>query len=391
MLLIIEALLLILASLGQDHRVAAAVEGQIFPLDMAPNSVDDVYDGCADKMANLVESNYLEKEINNSPDFKNAWQEGEVNATEQDDTLTKNNSIAIYVYTNNNSNVYSNFNMAVRNGKQNYKEQTFKWYSLQFLLTDAVKKLTRTQNKCKTTYRGTTVEFYKNVTGENVRFGSFTSSSLERKVAQDFGKQSCFKIKTCEGADVIKYSKYPEQKEVLIPPYEMFKVTDVKTKKDQKNLWCETVYQLESIGKKSDLNCTVAFKKPTKFHKNPPRFNIYAFCRCFSLNLGGIISHGYYEIYQLEAFIGIVKLCGCLEEHQLGVHQLSPTDGETYIKHQWPRRHRLISSNGEIYKGHHQPRRHRQKISQRRSCYQFLHSVGTDHITLELLRPCYRV
>ncbi|ROL51126.1 hypothetical protein DPX16_12035 [Anabarilius grahami] len=58
MLLIIEALLLILAALGQDHRAAA---GQIFPLDMALNSVDDQYDGCKENMEKLVETKYIEK------------------------------------------------------------------------------------------------------------------------------------------------------------------------------------------------------------------------------------------------------------------------------------------------------------------------------------------
>ncbi|KAL1278821.1 hypothetical protein QQF64_025494 [Cirrhinus molitorella] len=185
MLLITEALLLILAALGQDHKAGAR---KIYPLDMALNSVDDGYDGCTVKMANLVTTKYLEKEINNSTDFKKAWQEGEVNATAPEDNLTRNHSIAIYMYTNLNSNIYRNFNMAVRNGRK-------------------------------------------------IRFGSFTSSSLELKVAQDFGNKSCFEIKTCEGADVIKYSKYPEQKEVLIPPYEKFKVTAVKTRKYHKNLW----------------------------------------------------------------------------------------------------------------------------------------------------------
>ncbi|ROL53030.1 hypothetical protein DPX16_7972 [Anabarilius grahami] len=60
MLLIIEALLLILAALGEDHRAAAR---QIFPLDMALNSVDDQYYGCREKMANLVKTKYLKKEI----------------------------------------------------------------------------------------------------------------------------------------------------------------------------------------------------------------------------------------------------------------------------------------------------------------------------------------
>ncbi|XP_067283017.1 ecto-ADP-ribosyltransferase 5-like [Pseudorasbora parva] len=255
MLLIIEALLLILAALGQDHRAAAAaaVKGKIFPLDMALNSVDNHYIGCKKRMANLVKGQYLENEMNNSAEFKKAWQEAEMNATAPEDKLTRNNSIAIYVYTNLNSSIYSNFNVAVHNGKQHYTNQTFKWYSLHFLLTDAIQILSKTQNKCKSTYRGTKTEFNYNVTDKEVRFGSFVSSSLNRKVAQRFGTKSCFEIKTCKGADVIKYSKYPEQKEVLIPPYEKFKVTAVTTRKQQKNLWCETVYKLESSGTRSDL------------------------------------------------------------------------------------------------------------------------------------------
>ncbi|XP_059414957.1 erythroblast NAD(P)(+)--arginine ADP-ribosyltransferase-like isoform X2 [Carassius carassius] len=275
MLLIIEALLLILAALGQDHRAAAA--RKIYPLDIAQNSVDDQYGGCKVKMAHLVKTKYLEKEINNSTDFRNAWQEGEANATAPEDNLTRNHSIAIYVYTNLNSNIYRNFNMAVRNGKK-------------------------------------------------VCFGSFTSSSLERKIAQDFGNKSCFEIKTCEGADVIKYSKYPEQKEVLIPPYEKFKVTAVKMRKYHKNLWCDTVYRLESSVKRSDLNCAVAFKKPSKFLKNTSTFNTSAFCRCFYRKL--MASQGHTN----SKFIG--RPCGCLGQNQMLIHaRLNPTDGETHTGH----------------------------------------------------------
>ncbi|KAL1278832.1 hypothetical protein QQF64_025505 [Cirrhinus molitorella] len=63
MLLIIEALLLISAALGQDHR--AAVEKKC-PLDMAPNSVDDQYDSCTNEMAKLVETKYLKQEMSDS-------------------------------------------------------------------------------------------------------------------------------------------------------------------------------------------------------------------------------------------------------------------------------------------------------------------------------------
>uniref|UniRef100_A0A8C1MG97 NAD(P)(+)--arginine ADP-ribosyltransferase n=1 Tax=Cyprinus carpio TaxID=7962 RepID=A0A8C1MG97_CYPCA len=246
MLLIIEALLLILAALGQDHRAAA-----VYQLDMALNSVDDQYDGCKEKYKHLEN---LGKEMFLN-DFNLVYQGDEKNAKKPEDNLKKIHSVSIYMYTNKDSNVYSNFNNDVRSGKQTYENGQFKWYSLQYLLTDAIQILKKTQNKCYLTYRGTPAEFGKDVLNKEIRLGSFTSSSLNRKVAQDFGTKSCFEIETCEGADVIKYSKYPEQEEVLIPPYETFKVTAVKKRADQKDLWCDIVYILKQTGKKSYLNC----------------------------------------------------------------------------------------------------------------------------------------
>ncbi|XP_016389164.1 T-cell ecto-ADP-ribosyltransferase 1-like [Sinocyclocheilus rhinocerous] len=256
MLLIIEALLLILAALGQDHR-AAAVEGQPFPLNMATNSVDDQYEGCRENMANQVEKEYLIKERKNS-EFNLAWRKGETRFKKPEDKLTKNHLIAIYVYTD--SQVFKDFNNDARSGKQNYKDKLYKWYSLHFLLTDAIQIL-KQQNKCIKTYRGTKVKFNEDVKNHEVRFGSFASSSLNNERAKFFGTVSCFEIHTCEGADVTKYSKLKREQEVLIPPYEKFKVIDVKTK-GQEGAWCDTVFTLESTGRKSDLNC--ALSKSTK-------------------------------------------------------------------------------------------------------------------------------
>ncbi|XP_056305661.1 ecto-ADP-ribosyltransferase 5-like [Danio aesculapii] len=252
----IEALLLIVAAL-QDHTVAD--EGQIYPLDMALNSVDVQYKGCTEKMAALVKTKYLPMEMNNSIEFKNTWQDGESKAKNPQDNLQQIHSVALYVYTNNNSNVYRTFNNAVRGEKQNYKDRKFAWYSLHFLITEGIQILKKTQNKCYSTFRGTTVEFEKDVLNKEVRLGSFTSSSLDRAVAQGFGPRSCFEIETCEGVDVIKYSKYPDQKEVLIPPYEKFKVVAVKTK-GQTGAWCDTLYTLKSSGKISYMNCVVDAK-----------------------------------------------------------------------------------------------------------------------------------
>ncbi|XP_067283005.1 NAD(P)(+)--arginine ADP-ribosyltransferase 2-like [Pseudorasbora parva] len=262
MLLIIEALL-ILAALGQDHRAAAAaVKGQIFPLDMAEKSVDDQYMGCRGKMADLVETK-LKKELNKSPDFKTAWDKGKEFVNGPRDDLTENNLIAIYVYSA--ATVYRNFNADTRLDKNKYIDKKYKWYSLHFLLTEAIQILNKTQNQCHTTYRGTNVEFNKDVLNKEVRFGSFASSSLDIKVTKNFGTKSCFEIYTCEGANVAEYSKLPHEKEVLIPPYEKFIVTAVKTRVEQKDLWCETVFTLKSSGTRSDLNCA---QKPSRILKN---------------------------------------------------------------------------------------------------------------------------
>ncbi|KAK9978446.1 hypothetical protein ABG768_020197 [Culter alburnus] len=252
MLLIIEALLLILAALGQDHRAAA---GNIYPLNMALNSIDDQYKGCSENMTHLVKTEYLEKEMSASAEFNKTWQEGEEKAKKAEDKLQQIHSVSIHVYTNKDSKVYSNFTSATRTDKQKYKEGTFQWYSLHFLLTEAIQILKKTQNRCYVTYRGTNVKF--DVQNKEVHLSSFSSSSLDRKVIQGFGNKSCFEIYTCEGANLTKYSKYPDEREVLIPPYETFKVTAVRNRTDQPDLWCETVFVLNSTGKTSDLNCAL--------------------------------------------------------------------------------------------------------------------------------------
>ncbi|ROL42414.1 NAD(P)(+)--arginine ADP-ribosyltransferase 2 [Anabarilius grahami] len=249
MLLIIEALLF-LAALRQDHRAAA--EETVYPLDMAPDSVDDRYYGCEKIMADLVNKKYLAMEKNNSPNFKAAWIIADKKTSKLNifSKLSTQHKIAIKVCAD--DNVRSEFSHDTRTGRQSYKDNTYKWYSLHFLLTEAIQILKKKENKCFDTFRGTNDKFdYQS--GE-VGFGSFASSSLNRERAKRFGRVSCFEIHTCEGAEVTKYSRYPDEKEVLIPPYEKFNVV-VKTKTDDPNLWCETVYILKNSGIRNELNC----------------------------------------------------------------------------------------------------------------------------------------
>ncbi|XP_073721037.1 erythroblast NAD(P)(+)--arginine ADP-ribosyltransferase-like [Misgurnus anguillicaudatus] len=254
------ALILIVTTkvvLGQDDRLR--IKRSKYPLNMAEDSVDDLYDGCTLKMEKLVTTKYLPEEIHaNIAGFGTVWENSENNISGPKDNLKRNHLIAISVYTG--GIVYSKFNKDVKNGKQEYEDKTFKWYSLHFWLTRAIQTLKITQQECKSTFSGTSVKYHfaKNT---EIRFGSFASSFLDREVTTNFGTESCFEIetcfeiKTCHGADVSKYSQFPNQKEVLIPPYEKFKVTNIRT--GQKGDWCNTVFELKSTGIKSNLNCAV--------------------------------------------------------------------------------------------------------------------------------------
>lgn len=222
----------------------------MLPLDMAKNSVDDQYRGCIEKMLRLVKDKYLAEELLKLPNFNSAWKKGEIFCEQhKNDILLMDHCIALNVYTDDHK-VYQLFNDDTRIGRANYTKNKYKYYSLHFLLTDAVHRL---RMPCNTTYRGVGAVFEKNVVNKKFRFGSFTSSSFSKTVAMHFGRQSCFKITTCYGVSVRNYSTRPYQEEVLIPPYEVFRVTDVSY--SPSDFMCNTVYTVKSIAIRSNLNC----------------------------------------------------------------------------------------------------------------------------------------
>ncbi|XP_029622365.1 ecto-ADP-ribosyltransferase 5 [Salmo trutta] len=226
-----------------------------FPLDIAPKSIDDQYEGCIKYMYNEVKTVYLPRERNTSTDFNNAWNEAEEKAKPSIRGLQKEHSMAIYVYTNDEPEIYRVFNRQVRDGRSNYGT-TFQYHSLHFYLTEAIQILKQSKTTCMITYRRTDVYFDKDVVNKNIRFGTFTSSTLNKTLGRDsFGETSCFNITTCFGADISHYSVFTEEREVLIPPYEVFTVTNIQTKSPENNLLCEVVYTLVSTGVQSDLNC----------------------------------------------------------------------------------------------------------------------------------------
>ncbi|XP_022540133.2 NAD(P)(+)--arginine ADP-ribosyltransferase 2-like [Astyanax mexicanus] len=227
------------------------ISAEVFPLNMAENSVDDFFENCSRAMLELVESKYTKYEKEHTPGFKNAWKVSLSKA--KNGQLEKKQAAAIYMYTRDpNCSVdctYREFNKATRDGKQEYKSGRFQFYTLFFYLTVAIQQLKPNPQECVTVYRRTNVTFKTDVHNHTMRFGTFTSTSHLKNLT-DFGEESCFEVYTCYGADIEQYSALTYQKEVLIPPYEIFHVTAI-----EQNTWCKVVYTLKSDGMMSSLNC----------------------------------------------------------------------------------------------------------------------------------------
>ncbi|XP_018520448.1 ecto-ADP-ribosyltransferase 5 [Lates calcarifer] len=212
-------------STGIAMHSAAHRSDDVLTLDMAPDSVDDMYSGCKDKMRTKA-NNYLKNEKNADSDFTLAWKKAEKKWPKK--KPGREQKMAIYVYTLNEPNIYLNFNNAVRTQRSMYKT-TFRYHALHFFLTDALQTLNSRKSeeeRCLTGYRRVNSYFSQDVLNKEIRFGTFTSSRRDQYPHTDrFGDKSCFEIATCFGADISLYSELGEsEREVLIPPYEVFKV-----------------------------------------------------------------------------------------------------------------------------------------------------------------------
>ncbi|XP_026219016.1 T-cell ecto-ADP-ribosyltransferase 1-like isoform X2 [Anabas testudineus] len=247
----VDSMMISLSFTSQDVK-------QPVPLNMADDAVDDMYDGCRENMTKKVNNKYFKKE--NTGKFKSVWKRAEpcVNRTmkqkdPKDKALTREHMQAICVYTSSTGKFYRIFNDAVRTGRSKYGT-SFPYHSLHFWLTTAVQILNK-EKKCETTYRRTNLDFTGKV-NQKMRFGSFTSTA-KTTPSMNFGQKTCFKIQTCSGAYLKHYTYLnDEEKEVLIPPYEVFNITGKKNGRDVKELDdCEVVYLLKSIRVLSNLNC----------------------------------------------------------------------------------------------------------------------------------------
>lgn len=276
---------LLLVSIGlmealQSHPITRrGIFSQERPLDMAPTSFDDQYAGCAAAMtAALPDLNRTEFQANKVYAdswvlASNQWQERKAWGPEWGLNHTRMSSlppgfrdehgVALLAYTANTP-LHKEFNAALREAGRTrvHYLQHFSFKTFHFLLTEALQLLSRAQRspQCRQVFRGVQgLRFQPAGPGVTIRLGGFASASLKNATAQHFGEETFFGIWTCLGVPIKGYSFFPEEEEVLIPPFETFQVIN-----SSRPAQGPTRIYLRALGKHSMYNCEYIKDKQCK-------------------------------------------------------------------------------------------------------------------------------
>ncbi|XP_036599788.1 ecto-ADP-ribosyltransferase 5-like [Trichosurus vulpecula] len=242
---IVTALMLQLIISGEK----VVLPGNVISLEH--NAFDDQYVGCEEHMEIRAEELLIQEKAMNS-NFNEVWKNSEIiwkNMSADKKKMKMPFEVAVIAYTMERNKIYPAFNQAVRKCCQSREDymNNFHFKALHFYLTRAVQILGRS---CKNVYRGISVAQHPDGTGE-MRFGQFASTSLKQDQARKFtyGSGTFYKVYTCKGALIEYLSVFPYEKEVLIPPYELFNVSGFSDSGGLKNV------ELRSKGTFSKFNC----------------------------------------------------------------------------------------------------------------------------------------
>ncbi|XP_015417657.1 PREDICTED: GPI-linked NAD(P)(+)--arginine ADP-ribosyltransferase 1 [Myotis davidii] len=246
---------IVLTEALQSHPITRrGLFSQERPLDMAPTSFDDQYAGCAAAMtAALPDLNRTEFQANKVYAdswvlASSQWQERKAWGPEWGLSHTPmsppppgfrdEHGVALLAYTANTP-LHKEFNAALREAGR-----TRVHYLQHF----------------RQVFRGVQgLRFQPAGPGVTIRLGGFASASLKNATAQHFGEETFFGIWTCLGVPIRGYSFFPEEEEVLIPPFETFQVIN-----SSRPAQGPTRIYLRALGKHSVYNCEYIKDKQCK-------------------------------------------------------------------------------------------------------------------------------
>ncbi|XP_015417673.1 PREDICTED: ecto-ADP-ribosyltransferase 5 isoform X1 [Myotis davidii] len=232
-----QAALLLTLSCLHLHAFWQAQAVPILLLGLAPDTFDDAYVGCAEEMEEKA-ALLLKEEMARHALLRESWEAAQEAWEQKQRGLTlppgfkSQHGIAVMVYTNSSNNLYWELNQAVQTGgvsREHYMRH-FPFKALHFYLTRALQLLQGSKGCSRgpgqVVFRGVgTLRFEPKRLGDSIRLGQFVSSSLDEAVALRFGNATFFSLRTCFGAPIEALSVFPKEREVLIPPHEVFLVT----------------------------------------------------------------------------------------------------------------------------------------------------------------------
>ncbi|NWV65897.1 NRT2 ribosyltransferase, partial [Malurus elegans] len=223
----------------------------VVPMDMAPNSFDDRYWGCRHKMTPALPK-LKDAELQQNTLFAEAWTQAEAEWQNRGSPLppllSLDQTIALIAYTGSTS-LYKEFNVAVREAGrsgQHYRDN-FHFKSLHFLLTTALDSLR--DYECQDVYVVERNIQFETKRGERVRFGQFMSTVPKEMVSEGNEKDTSLMVTTCYGMNKQHFASNPKEQGLLIPPYEIFEVTEFTPPGEKAQTW------LRSVGTLSNYNC----------------------------------------------------------------------------------------------------------------------------------------
>ncbi|NXS43546.1 NARE ribosyltransferase, partial [Balaeniceps rex] len=234
-------------------------------LDMAPTSFDDQYQGCRRMMEEELEELNRTEFANNSV-YAETWRLAAAKWRSlrgrgpQPPVLLPEQAVALLAYTVQGP-LYRAFSAAVREAGRSREEYlgAFHFKVLHFLLSEALRTLRDAwPRRCHHVYRGVQGIRFTAQRHQSIRFGQFTSTSLRNQSTPLFGQDTIFLVDTCYGVPIRDFSFFPEEEEVLIPPFEVFNVTNVTRNGDR------ALIQLRSQDTHSTYNCELVKEKRCK-------------------------------------------------------------------------------------------------------------------------------
>ncbi|XP_072466429.1 ecto-ADP-ribosyltransferase 5-like [Notamacropus eugenii] len=211
--------------------------GKTLTLDMAPDTFDDAYTDCVEDMEKVAPI-LLQQEMAQHQLLRESWEAATASLKSyQNHSLPPDfqthHALAILVYTNSSNSLHRELNSAVRELGSSIEVyiEYFPFKALHFYLMRAL-QLLRSPESCmhdsgQKVFRGKrSIHFKPRKIGDTIRLGQFASTSKERKVAQMFGNATLFTLSTCFGIPIQDFSAFPSEQEVLIPPNEVFQVSN---------------------------------------------------------------------------------------------------------------------------------------------------------------------